>query len=354
MKISPLVTIIVPIYNAASHLPNCIDSIRNQTYPYLQILLIDDGSTDDSLAVCELFAASDKRITVLHQENAGASHARNLGLSHANGAFIQFVDADDYLDIDMTETLVDAMDKSTDLVICGYRNIAIAANKFYTKTRVPHIAGSYPKKDFMAHIGALYKDILLPSPCNKLYRNNIIQEHRLKFQGHLDLGEDLLFNLAYIHQCERVQVIPQVLYNYTAVRDNSLSRRFKRHYLSNQQMLYQQVKYFLLANQAYKGANKQYLHMIHATGIVNAINNLFHPHSTLTAREKKHAIAEIMRDEEVKQTIDYFNEGMQEKLVGSMLKMRFLYGLYSFFKTKQLLKRQMAPVFAMLKKIQAR
>ncbi|MDE6701429.1 MAG: glycosyltransferase, partial [Acetatifactor sp.] len=106
---SPLITVIVPVYNIMEYLPRCVDSICGQTYEKLEILLVDDGSTDGTGALCDELAAKDARIRVFHQQNGGSSSARNLGLDHASGEYIGFVDSDDYIDKNMYRSLYDAI-----------------------------------------------------------------------------------------------------------------------------------------------------------------------------------------------------------------------------------------------------
>ena len=105
----PLISVIVPVYNIIPYLPRCVESLQKQTYPELEILLIDDGSTDDTPALCDRLAEHDPRIRVFHKENGGPSSARNFGLTQAAGAYVGFVDSDDYVDADMYERLYQAI-----------------------------------------------------------------------------------------------------------------------------------------------------------------------------------------------------------------------------------------------------
>lgn len=107
----PLISIIVPVYNVMEYLPRCVESLRQQTYDNLEILLVDDGSTDGSGALCDRLAAEDGRIRVFHKENGGSSSARNLGIAQANGAYLGFVDSDDYVEKEMYRLLYDAIEK---------------------------------------------------------------------------------------------------------------------------------------------------------------------------------------------------------------------------------------------------
>ena len=120
MKIS----VIVPVYNCEKYLPSCLDSILNQTYTSLQIILVDDGSPDKSGIICDQYAAKDSRIQVIHQKNQGVSAARNAGLACADGDAVGFVDSDDTIDADMYETLTSLMlAHKADVAVCGYKKV---------------------------------------------------------------------------------------------------------------------------------------------------------------------------------------------------------------------------------------
>ena len=120
------VSIIVPIYNAEKYLGYCINSIVSQTYQNIEIILVNDGSMDDSLKICKNYAAIDKRIRILDIPNGGVSNARNSGLKEATGEYIQFVDADDTIDLNMTERMCELMEAyHSDLTICGFDMITL-------------------------------------------------------------------------------------------------------------------------------------------------------------------------------------------------------------------------------------
>lgn len=124
MNTFPLISVIIPVYNVEKYLSRCIDSVMEQTYKYLQVILIDDGSTDCSGQICENYAAKDVRIHVIHQKNQGVSAARNKGLDTAKGEYVTFVDSDDFISKDMIERLYDGLIKlEVSYIGCGYNHI---------------------------------------------------------------------------------------------------------------------------------------------------------------------------------------------------------------------------------------
>ncbi|MDE6851318.1 MAG: glycosyltransferase [Lachnospiraceae bacterium] len=169
-----LISVIVPVYNVKNYLHRCIDSIINQTYSNLEIILIDDGSTDDSGQICDSYQDIDKRIRVFHKKNGGASSARNLGLDKARGEFIGFVDSDDYIRKDMYESLYSGMKDDVDIVCCGI--VLLFPAKMRRKSE---LYGKAEETVCYSRQEAL-KELLLVrgldfSPCNKLYRRELFQ-----------------------------------------------------------------------------------------------------------------------------------------------------------------------------------
>jgi glycosyltransferase involved in cell wall biosynthesis len=206
-----VISIIVPIYNSEKTLERCVESILCQTYPYLEIILVDDGSEDGSIAICEDFCKKDARIKVVHQTNGGVSSARNNGLRHASGKYVQFVDSDDKIAPHMCEKLVERQ-KATeaDLIICGYLLVKdnIEEN-IYASDTVFHGKEEW-KKEFPEYL----IKFLIHSPWNKLYLREKITN---TFDEKYSLGEDLIFNICYLEKCQCVAGVQDILYYYIIV-----------------------------------------------------------------------------------------------------------------------------------------
>lgn len=190
----PTISVIVPIYNTAAYLSRCIESLVNQTYSYLQIILIDDGSTDNSGAIADEWQAIDSRIEVYHQSNRGQSAARNVGLQHAKGEYIAFVDSDDYIDSNYFSTMLQAADDTTDCVQTGYRRVK----------KNGEIIKAYHPKHFYQYT----------SPCMRLYRRGFIECHHLRFPEGM-IYEDVVFSIDILLAHPTYKLIPYCGYNYT-------------------------------------------------------------------------------------------------------------------------------------------
>src|SRR5699024_5894368 len=181
-----LVSIIIPMYNAENTIARCITSIQQQTYEEIEIIIINDGSTDESAQIVQNKAKQDKRIHCITQKNQGVSEARNKGVEYATGAVIHFVDADDWIHKTMTAQLLAKMDTETDLTICGYQTAQ--------KNILPQQANHYEAKTSRQLIGKLYEQMLIHSPCNKLYKRALILKPSITFPSEYSIGVSVLFN----------------------------------------------------------------------------------------------------------------------------------------------------------------
>lgn len=206
MKLS----VIIPVYNCDEYLSNCIESVLQQTYYNLEILLIDDGSTDRSGAICDDFAKKDNRIIVLHQKNKGVSAARNLGLKHASGQVISFVDADDTLDLDMYEFLCSLMvNYQADIVHCGYKHIVGNEVRLVHNTKKLYIQSQDEALECLVG-GRLFDGGLW----NKLYRKEVLVNNF--FDETIKMNEDILFNYQVFRKAKKIVFSDYAKYNYIA------------------------------------------------------------------------------------------------------------------------------------------
>lgn len=211
---SPLISIIVPVYNTAAYLPACIRSITEQTYRNIEILLIDDGSTDRSGEICDEYAGNDHRITVIHKHNAGVSAARNDGLDASHGDYIGFVDSDDYIDRQMYEQMMDEIrKKDADICVCNmYAVNATDGGKKPVITSEPDHSIQY---EIHRQVGGYL--------CNKLYRADIIGSRRI--DPTIRVKEDILFNVKILEDRKiRYAYIDTPLYYYIQRNTSALHR----------------------------------------------------------------------------------------------------------------------------------
>lgn len=208
-----LVSIIVTVYNIEDYLPHCLNSISNQTYKYLDIVLVDDGSTDASGTICDDFALHDSRCHVVHQVNQGACMARNVGKKEAKGEFLYFMDGDDYMHNDAIRVMYEAIKSKGDeydIAIIGHKR----TDNFNEDTMTAGGNSSYvlDRHEMMSKLMGGINDMELIGYCwNKLYRRSVIKS--LSFRQYVPM-EDFDFNLRTILNIRKTIVTPRVLYYY--------------------------------------------------------------------------------------------------------------------------------------------
>ncbi len=213
---SPLVSVIVPVYNVAPYLEQCLDSIVNQTYRNLEIILVDDGSTDESGAICDRYAEQDSRIKVVHKENGGQSSARNVALDMMMGEWVLFVDSDDWIELNTLELLLEQKDERADLVEFGWNFIYRDSNKVFLNEAC-----------VMAGLDALkllvHTDIYMGLMANKLFKASYLQKSRFISGRYY---EDTPFIIEQLYKIKTYQYIAEPLYNYRRDRVGQTTEGF--------------------------------------------------------------------------------------------------------------------------------
>ena len=231
MEKQPLISVIVPVYNVEQYLPRCLDSIINQTYTNLEILLIDDGATDNCGKICDEYAQKDNRIRVFHKENGGQASARNLGLDIAVGDLIMFVDSDDCLLLDMLSIMYSAMIRdNVDLVLCNY--LKVSENLQLTTDDSVELA-----KEELGHYGIFETKDLVSFLCNgsrgcftvpwaKLYSKNVLQD--IRFPLDKKAHEDEFVSHKIYFNCSKASLIKDKLYYYVQREGSTMRLRNDR------------------------------------------------------------------------------------------------------------------------------
>ena len=208
------VSVIIPVYNVQQYLDRCVRSVLDQTLPDLEVILIDDGSTDQSGSMCDAYAARDARVRVLHLENGGPARARNQGIRAARGTYVGFVDSDDYVDRTMFERLYELAERTgSDIAMCNYAVDTEGAIRPMTMNYRPLYSGAEVKNDLLRRY---YTDDHngLYSMCNKLLRLSLIRENSLEINEKLRRGEDAWFIFDCLKAANVVSYLPETLYYY--------------------------------------------------------------------------------------------------------------------------------------------
>ena len=226
------ISVIIPIYNMEKHLENCIDSVLKQTLKDIEVILINDGSTDNSLSICNSYKKMDKRIKVINKCNSGVSSARNDGIKNSLGKYVTFIDSDDWIEKDMLQSLYEQAERNNcDMCLCNYilqfkdrsENIELEVGKsniiekeILTDLILPFVG---PEK-----VGENFNIAGFRSPWGKLYKRSIIEENNIRFDDKLSIGEDVIFNLEFLANSKKVSHVRDFFYHYIQHEDSILNR----------------------------------------------------------------------------------------------------------------------------------
>lgn len=216
-----IVSVIIPIYKTKRWLPKCIESVMKQTYTNIEIILVDDGSPDESRSVCEKYAGKDARIKVIHKENGGVSSARNTGIDCASGKYVCFIDSDDWIPRNSIEAIYNKI-KETNADFCSGairliypvhdRKELDTANCVCYKNDIQQLAS--------------YMETLDSGILGKLFCHDIIKKNNMKFPIGVSLGEDTVFLYRYMQACNKFAAIDEEIYFYNQLVTSSLSRTY--------------------------------------------------------------------------------------------------------------------------------
>lgn len=235
-----LISVIIPVYKVEKYLDRCVESVVNQTYKNLEIILVDDGSPDNCPQMCDEWAKKDKRIKVIHKENGGVSSARNLGLEQATGNYIAFVDSDDWLDLTMYEELVkSATETNADMVFCKIKRVFQngKVEEFYEK----NLCKIKNKEVFyMLIFGS--DETIFSVPWRMLVEQSIAKS--CSFTTKLKHGEDLFYVLDCIEKSSKIEIVDKFLYNYY-YNSTSVTVMNNDNYFRNIRDLYNHQKNYL-------------------------------------------------------------------------------------------------------------
>lgn len=218
---SPVISIIVPIYNGQLTVERCLASIKRQTFKQIEIIMINDGSNDNSLNICKKYTELDERFLLVDKENSGVSDSRNQGMKLARGKYIQFLDSDDWITNDATECLVRAAEiTNSDMVVSGFYRVI--GKKCYPKGQIK-LSRCLTRQEFATYMMEAPANFYYGVMWNKLFRLDIIREHKLECNKDISWCEDFIFNLEYLQYVSIVTVVDKPLYYYVKRKDSLAS-----------------------------------------------------------------------------------------------------------------------------------
>ena len=327
------VSIIVPVYNAEKYLDRCIKSILNQTLREFELILIDDGSKDNSGIICDTYAVKDNRITVVHKQNGGPGAARNAGLEIAKGEYITFIDSDDYVDENFLLSAYEAaIAKGYDLYICGlvietYEHCKIIE----TNENTAKVEKEYTAKTLMEDINVNYPLLCISGPWCKLYRSQIIKDKEIRFDTALSLGEDSCFVMQFLHEAKNIIFSPEIFYHYYRGNSESLAAVFRKDILDITGTVYNKMRQIMLENHCNSAAMHRF-EELYFDALINTIYQFFMNSDASTAQERLCQIKRIQNDPHINNIGIFDVRGSKRKLVLVLLKIKWSILTYLVFR----------------------
>lgn len=296
------ISIIVPVYNCEKYIEKCIRSLINQTLKNIEIIFVNDGSTDNSEEIIKQYMKNDDRIKLINKINGGVSSARNLGISKSIGKYISFVDADDWCEKEMFKKLYDSAIKyNLDLTSTGY---TVENEKGNIKNK--YGLEEFLKGDQEEEISNIMSNIELGYSVMKLYKKNIIDNNNIKFSETLNFGEDAIFVLDYIRNINSIGVVEGYHYHYVHYKGVSLSKKYVHNINEFIELFWKKEKEIYIKFPTYKimRQNEGITEHIHSS--IMRIYNNYRVGCKLSKADKINTIKKILNDNNVKKEISKY------------------------------------------------
>lgn len=339
------VTVVVPIYNVQSYLNRCIESIVNQTYKNLEILLVDDGSPDNCPQMCDEWAKKDSRIKVVHKKNEGLGMARNTGIDNATGEYICFIDSDDFMHSRLVEKSINTMTKNDcDFVVYGFCDVT--ENEQFLCSYIPSpskqiLTGEDVKKIFVKHTFASEyyngeKWTLRLSAWNCMYSMNVIKSINFKFVSEREIISEDVYSLLMLYpHLKKVGIICDMLY-YHRVNSQSITHKFRKDRIEKLNYLY--VKLVELCDDLnYDNETKVLMSNPYLSGIIGALKMIV-DETSLSEKEKKLLYNHTLNNDIFKEAVnkvDLKSEKFSRRILLALFKFHFKRLSYLLIKYRQ-------------------
>jgi len=335
----PAISIIVPVYNVENYIHKSIESIVSQTLSNIEIILIDDGSTDKSGEIAEYYAKKDSRVKVIHQKNQGVSISRNVGLELAMGEYIGFIDPDDWIDDDMFEKLYcEAIQNNCDVIMCCFSREYIKNNK---SVEVFHLFQSNTvllKDDIKKEIcSQLLKHGFFTSVCDKIYSRSFLEEYKIRMHDDIELREDYLFNIDIFNFAERAKYLPIPFYHYRSTANSAMSKYYKNLFQFDLKIYNKKNEY---AKKWFPN-DHQYLNIVSHDFIIDVYNNVinvYNKNNLENIKNKYKHICKIINHLDTRQALLQCEKFVNSKYMTDYIKIKliknkwiFILNVISFF-----------------------
>lgn len=296
------VSVVMPVYNAEKYLAKSIDSMLNQTLKEIELILVNDGSRDKSLNICEEYAKRDSRITVINKKNEGACIARNTGIDLAKGKYIQLIDADDYIENNMLEEQYNlAEETNAEVVMCGMKF------DIHQKDGQVIISESHYKnlvlksqEEIKPIFMDLFDNLLFNYTHNKLYNAEFLKKNNLKFIEWLPIDQDTNFNIDVFKNLNKLTISTKSYYHYVKTFEETIVTRYHANKFAVRTFRYDRLKELLENWGIYNEENKKKLASMYIHHVIECFEIYHHKKCDLTTKEKNQEIKKILNTKQVK------------------------------------------------------
>lgn len=344
------ITAIMPVYNVENFIGKCIESLQSQTLTEWELIAVDDGSPDNSGAICDEYAKKDSRITVIHKENGGAPSARNTAIPMARGEYLYFVDSDDWAEPTMFEDMYNAAKKNNaQLVVAGFFIDTYHSDaEFYTQKQTVPAKEFKTQREFREYAHKMFDRNLLYTPWNKLFERKYIMDNNIRFKN--TFWDDFPFNLDVVRDVERVVLLENCYYHFMRARADSETAKYRSDMYAKREeehgWMLDLYKYWNVnSNESYEMINRRYIERV-----IGCIENVTNSACTLSFKEKMQEIKYMITREQVRKALKIAKPNslvMKIMLIPIKLKFTFLTYLEGAFISK--VKSGNVKLFAKLK-----
>lgn len=304
---NPKVSIIIPMYNVEKYIEKCIESVINQTYKNLEIILVNDGSPDNCKGIAKHYSKFDNRIKVINKNNGGLSDARNAGLKIVTGDYVCFVDSDDYIELNTIEVLINSEGTlNPDVIVFSYFNEKVDFNE--------SIISKTPVQLDVENLESMTS--IIGYAWNKLYKTSLIKDCNISFIKGLSLVEDIVFNENIFLNAEKIHYLNKPLYHYIDRKRSSLIKQYHEKSFDLQKMGYKSRENVMKKLFGENKDIKKTLANAYITGIRYCLANLFFYKNNLGIKDKYKLVKLMLSEEETRhQVSNYVPVTFQDKLI---------------------------------------
>lgn len=335
---SETISVIIPVYNGAHYIQRCLDSLISKTKHPIEIILVNDGSIDQSGDICDAYAKKDQRIHVIHTKNQGAASARNEGLRLMRGAYVSFLDVDDYIEDGMLDSLYEGLKHNAcEMAVCAIQLDKYIQEECVASRVLPAKSGVFSLDNYLDDFEQYYESAIFGHQCNKLYLASIIKENKIQFDPAMTCNEDICFNFDVCQHVGRVYVTEQPFYHYTIQNAQSLSSA-KRNNFADYTKTHLKATAFLQD----QGKYEQLRLFLQSHYIDQVLNTLVNVYSNLSKQPIafKRTIIDISENENVQSALQQAkNRHLYKKVLIIMLKARTYFCVFYFIGFRNLVKK---------------